>query len=180
MRVDEIALGTSPPDDVNIVVTTPVGTDPMRVEVDPQSGLLTVTRLFHTAMRNPGTTGILPRTATETGGPLSAFLPVGHVLMPGMVVAARPVGVLYIAGAEADEVTVLAVPASRVTGRFDRVRNYTDFPPAQLRQLSHYLSHAQDLEDDQDVRSAGWGDVDEARRVILEAARRVGSADLVG
>ncbi len=171
LRAD-VSLGAAPPDEINIVVTAPVGAEPFDGRIDRTTGALVVTRLYTTAMRLPGNLGLVPMTANEGGEPLAALLAISHILPPGAVVAARPVGVLYVAGEEGDERTILAVPAPRLTSRFDRVRNYTDLGQATLRQIAHFFSHYRDLDTTGRLRTTGWGDVSEARRAILEGAER--------
>lgn len=171
--LEAVPLGASPPDEVNIVVTAPAGTEPFAARVDRVTGALTVTHLYTTTMRLPGNLGLVPGTLNEAGEPLAALLVMSHVMAPGMVVAARPVGVLYVAGeGGGDDRTILAVPAPRLAARYDRVRNYTDLGQGQLRQLAHFFSHYRDLEESGRPRTAGWGDVSEARRAILEGAER--------
>lgn len=172
IRLDTLSLGERPPEEVNVVVTQPPGSDPLTVAVDPKSGVVRVDRLHDTAMRVPGTLGLIPRTRVEGGRALSAFLPIAHQIAAGLVLSVRPIGVVYLSGADHDLVTIVAVPVSRVGARYDKIRSYTDIPGAQLRQLSHFLSHMADLEDDQQLLSAAWGDVSEAHRIIEEAARR--------
>ena len=68
-RLDGLALGAAPPDDINVVVTATVGSEPLSLRLDRVSGLLTVTRLFHSAMRYPGNHGLVPQTRSENGEP---------------------------------------------------------------------------------------------------------------
>lgn len=171
IRLDAVSLGEAPPDEINVVITLPCGSAPAAVETGPD-GILQVVRLYQTAMQAPGALGLIPQTRREAGGALGAFLPLDGALPAGLVVSCRPVGVVFVTGPESDVETVLAVPVRQVTPRFERIKTYTDLPGAQLRQLSHYLCHMQDLEDDQEMRSAAWGDVNEAHRVIEEAAER--------
>jgi len=173
IRLDGVALGAAPPDDINIVVTVPAATEPFAVRADEMSGALHVTQLFHGTMRTPGNVGIVPHTLSDSANPLQALVLTGHTLAPGMVIAGRPVGVLYVAQDGQDEVTILAVPAARLTRRYDTVRNYGDVPAGVLREIAHFFCHYRDLEEHRPARSAGWGDVSEARRVIVEAAERV-------
>ena len=172
IRLDKVPLGASPPDDVNVVVTTSVGTEPMAVRLDDLSGALNVSQLFHTTMRAPGNIGLIPHTLNETADPLQAIVMTSHVIGAGTIIAARPIGVLYVTGEGADEITVLCVPAARLTARYDPVASYTDLPGGHLRQTAHFFCHYRDLEDFARERTAGWGDVSEARRTILEAAER--------
>ncbi|WP_205648477.1 inorganic diphosphatase [Acuticoccus kandeliae] len=172
IRLDGVTLGASPPNDVNVVVTASVGAEPLAVRVDEVSGALTVTQLFHTTMRCPGNVGFVPHTVSESGDPLQSLIVTSHVIAPGTVIAVRPIGVLYVTGDGAEELTVLAVPAARLTARYDKVLNYTDLPGSQLRQIAHFYCHYRDIEEHLRPRTSGWGDVSEARRAIQEAAER--------
>lgn len=172
IRLDAVALGASPPDDVNVIVTASAGTEPLALRYDDRTGTLVVSQLFHTAMRIPGTLGFIPHTLGEDADPLQAIVVTSHVLMALTVIAVRPVGVLYVSGDGAEEVTVLCVPASRLSQRYDRIAAYTDLPAGQLRQIAHFFQHYRDVEENGRTRTAGWGDVSEARRVIVEAAAR--------
>ncbi|MEO1104322.1 MAG: inorganic diphosphatase [Pseudomonadota bacterium] len=173
IRADTVSLGASPPDDINVIVTSGAGTEPFDARVDELTGALVVRQIFHSAMRTPGNLGIVPHTLGDSGDPLAALVLTSHVLAPGMVIAARPVGVLYVTDEGGDEVTVLAVPAARLSKRYDTIATYTDVPNGQLRQIAHFFCHYRDLEERRPSRAAGWGDVNEARRVVLEAADRI-------
>lgn len=172
LRLDRIPLGAAPPEDVNVLVTAGAGVEPYALRVDDDSGALTVTQLFHSAMRYPANVGMVPHTLGETGDPLQAAVLTEHVFAPGMVVAVRPLGVLYVSGDEGEDIIVLSVPSARLSRRYDAMADYTDVPSGQLRQIAHFFCHYRDMEERSRARSSGWGDVSEARRVIREAARR--------
>ncbi|MEM9221452.1 MAG: inorganic diphosphatase [Pseudomonadota bacterium] len=172
IRLDALSLGAAPPEDINVLITNPKGAEPVAVRPDEISGAMIVTRLYHSTMHMPANHGLVPHTLTDNAEPLEAVVLGSHALAPGLVVAARPVGVLYVSSDGADDVTVLAVPASRLSDRYDGIKNYTDVAAAQLRQIAHFFRHFRDMEEPRAARSAGWGDVSEARRAVLEAAER--------
>lgn len=172
LRLDGIPLGAAPPDDVNVLVTAGAGAVPYALRLDEVSGALTVTQLFHSAMRYPVNVGLIPHTLAETGDPLQAAVVTEHVFAPGMVVAVRPLGVLYVSGDEGEDIVVLTVPSARLSRRYEAVSTYTDLGQGQLRQIAHFFCHYRDMEERTRPRSSGWGDVSEAQRVIREAAHR--------
>jgi inorganic pyrophosphatase len=45
-------------------------------------------------------------------------------------------------------------------------------PPIVLQQIEHFFGHYKDLEPGKWVKLQGWGDVDEAKRIILECIER--------
>ena len=56
MRLHAIAVGTNPPHDINVIIEVPVGGEPIKYELDKDSGTLVVDRFLYTSMRYPGTT----------------------------------------------------------------------------------------------------------------------------
>ena len=60
MRLDAIAIGVNPPDDVNVVIEVPIGGEPIKYEMDKAAGTLVVDRFLHTPMRYPGNYGFVP------------------------------------------------------------------------------------------------------------------------
>ena len=49
-------------------------------------------------------------------------------LLPGTVIAVRPVGVLKMQDEAGGDEKIIAVPSRHLTKRYDRVENYTDLP----------------------------------------------------
>jgi Inorganic pyrophosphatase len=54
MNIDAIAIGTNPPEDVNVIIEVPIGGEPIKYEMDKAAGTLVVDRFLHTPMRYPG------------------------------------------------------------------------------------------------------------------------------
>jgi inorganic pyrophosphatase len=71
---------------------------------------------------------------------------------------------------------VLAVPVPRLTKRYEHVHNYTDLPRITLEQVQHFFEHYKDLEPGKWVKVLGWGDAEEARRLIRAAIERARGA----
>ena len=67
---------------------------------------------------------------------------------------------------------IIAVPSPKLTQRYVHVKTYTDLPEITRQQIEHFFIHYKDLEPGKWVKLLGWGDVDEARRLITEAIER--------
>ena len=57
MRIEHIAIGNNPPEDVNVLIEIPIGGEPIKYELDKESGTLFVDRFLYTSMRYPGNYG---------------------------------------------------------------------------------------------------------------------------
>ena len=172
MRIDAIQIGRNPPDDINVIIEVPVGGEPIKYELDKAAGTLVVDRFLYTPMRYPGNYGFVPHTLSADGDPLDVLVCNTRAIAPGAVMNCRPIGVLVMEDDGGGDEKIIAVPSSKITQRYDRVLNHTDLPEITLRQIQHFFEHYKDLEPGKWVKIKGWGDADEARRLIMEAIER--------
>ena len=174
MRLEAIAIGVNPPDDVNVVVEVGIGGEPIKYEMDKAAGTLVVDRFLHTPMRYPGNYGFVPHTLSDDGDPIDVLVANTRPIVPGAVINVRPVGVLKMEDESGGDEKIVAVPAPKLTKRYLHVQNYSDLPQITLDQIRHFFEHYKDLEPGKWVRVIGWGDAAEARQLIVEAMRRAG------
>ncbi len=172
MRIDAIAVGFNPPEDVNVIVEVPIGGEPIKYEMDKAAGTLVVDRFLHTPMRYPGNYGFVPHTLSQDGDPIDVLVANTRPIVPGAVINVRPIGVLKMVDDAGGDEKILAVPVPKLTKRYANVHNYTDLPRITLEQVQHFFEHYKDLEPGKWVKVDGWGDAAEARRFISEAIAR--------
>ena len=172
MRIDAIAIGNNPPDDVNVIIEVPIGGEPIKYEMDKAAGTLVVDRFLHTPMRYPGNYGFVPHTLSEDGDPIDVLVANTRPIAPGAVINVRPVGVLKMQDEAGGDEKVIAVPVPKLTKRYEHVMNYTDMPEITLQQIRHFFEHYKDLEPGKWVKVIGWGDAAEAKKLIVEAIER--------
>jgi inorganic pyrophosphatase len=172
MRIDAIAIGNNPPDDVNVIIEVEIGGEPIKYEMDKEAGTLYVDRFLHTPMRYPGNYGFVPHTLSEDGDPIDVLVANTRPIVPGAVINVRPVGVLRMTDDGGPDEKIIAVPSPKLTKRYIDVHNYSDLPKITLEQIQHFFEHYKDLEPGKWVKLAGWGDADEARRLIVESIDR--------
>ena len=172
MRIDAISIGNNPPEDVNVIIEVPVGGQPIKYEMDKEAGTLFVDRFLYTPMRYPGNYGFIPHTLSEDGDPCDVLVANTRAIVPGAVIAVRPVGVLFMEDEAGGDEKIIAVPTSKLTQRYDKVINYSDLPEITLQQIQHFFEHYKDLEPGKWVKMIGWGDAADARQLIVEAIAR--------
>jgi len=172
VRIDAISIGRNPPEEVNVVVEVPVGGEPIKYEMDKAAGTLVVDRFLYTSMRYPGNYGFIPHTLSDDGDPCDVLIANQRGIVPGAVIAVRPVGVLKMQDEAGGDEKIIAVPVSRLTRRYEKVRSHTDLPEITLQQIEHFFEHYKDLEAGKWVKVLGWGDAEEAKRLISEAIER--------
>ena len=173
MDLSKIPAGLNPPDDVNVVIEVPLGGEPIKYEFDKASGAMVVDRFLYTAMRYPCNYGFIPGTLADDGDPVDVMVYGNRPLVPGAVVAARPVGVLLMEDEAGLDEKILAVPVKRLTAYYDKVNEYTDLPEILIERISHFFSHYKDMEPDKWVKIVGWRSAEEAKALISKGIEAV-------
>ena len=172
MRIEAIPIGKNPPEDINVIIEVPVGGEPIKYELDKESGTLFVDRFLYTPMRYPGNYGFVPHTLSEDGDPIDVLVCNTRVIVPGAVINCRPIGVLIMEDDGGLDEKVLAVPSNDVSRRYESVESHSDLPAITTEQIHHFFDHYKDLEPGKWVKIHRWGDPDDAKKMIAEAIER--------
>ncbi|HHX82909.1 MAG TPA: inorganic diphosphatase [Pseudomonadaceae bacterium] len=172
MRIEAIPVGTNPPEDINVLIEVPIGGQPIKYELDKDSGTLVVDRFLYTPMSYPGNYGFVPHTLSDDGDPIDVLVCNTRPLVPGCLINVRPIGVLVMEDNAGQDEKIIAVPSSHLTLRYEGINNYDDLPRITLDQVRHFFEHYKDLEPGKWVRIGNWRDASEARRMIVEAMDR--------
>ncbi len=176
MNMSKIPIGKNPPFDINVIVEVPLGGEPIKYELDKESGAMFVDRFLYTAMRYPCNYGFIPHTLSNDGDPTDVLVVGNRALMPGSVIRARPVGVLMMEDEAGIDEKILAVPHQAISRYYDQNQVHTDLPEILLDRISHFFEHYKDLEPDKWVKIIGWDDREKAGKLILESIAAAKSA----
>ena len=176
MRIEAVSIGKNPPHDVNVVIEVPIGGEPIKYQMDKEAGALVVDRFLYTAMRYPGNYGFIPHTLSDDGDPCDVIVANTRAIVPGAIMSCRIVGVLLMEDEAGGDEKLLAVPSSKLTQRYDKVRNFTDLPDITLKQIEHFFQHYKDLEPGKWVKVVRWGDVHEAEALVMQGIERAKAA----
>ena len=172
MDIGKIPPGRNPPQEINVVIEVPLRSDPIKYEFDKDSGAIFVDRYLYTTMFYPCNYGFVPHTLSADGDPIDVMVVGRMPLLPGSVLRARPIGVLKMEDEAGADEKLLAVPIPKISLLYERVHSYRDIPEIDLQRIAHFFEHYKDLEPDKWVELKGWGEPEEAHRLILEAMAR--------
>src|SRR5476651_2279816 len=114
MSLRNVPAGRSLPDDFNVIIEIPMNADPIKYEVDKETGALFVDRFMGTSMHYPCNYGYVPRTIADDGDPVDVLVITPFPLIPGVVVPCRPLGLLKMTDEKGGDAKVLAVPEDKV------------------------------------------------------------------
>lgn len=172
MSLNSVPTGKNPPEEFNVVIEIPQGGEPIKYEIDKDSGALFVDRILGTSMRYPCNYGYIPHTLCGDGDPVDVLVVLPMPLQAGCVVKCRPIGVLKMTDESGEDAKLLAVPVSKTTTLYDNVQSYKDLPEILIRQIGHFFEHYKDLESGKWVKIEGWADADAARQEILDSIEK--------
>ena len=110
MSLDRVPAGRDLPHDCNVVIEIPMRADPIKYEVDKETGAVFVDRFMSTAMHYPCNYGYIPKTLSGDGDPADVLVLSPVPLMPGVVVRCRPIGMLKMQDEAGSDEKLLAVP----------------------------------------------------------------------
>ncbi|MEY3882867.1 MAG: hypothetical protein RIS87_256 [Pseudomonadota bacterium] len=168
MSLNQVPTGKDVPNDFNVIIEIPMQGDPVKYEVDKESGAIFVDRFMGTAMQYPTNYGYVPHTLADDGDPVDVLVMTPVPLIPGVVVRCRPLGVLMMEDEAGMDAKVLAVPVEKVCGLYGHLKSHTDVSEWRLNMIAHFFEHYKDLDKGKWVKINGWGDIEQAKKEILE------------
>lgn len=172
MALNDVPSGKSLPNDFNVIIEIPAHADPVKYEVDKESGAIFVDRFMGTAMHYPCNYGYIPHTIAGDGDPVDVLVVSQFALPPGVVVRCRPIGMLGMTDEAGEDAKVLAVPVDKLTPMYRSVESPRDLPQITLDQIAHFFAHYKDLEPGKFVKINGWFGQEEAKKEIMEGVDR--------
>lgn len=172
MNLDRVSSGTEVPNDINVIIEIPSHSDPVKYEVDKETGAMFVDRFMNTAMFYPCNYGYIPRTLSEDGDATDVLVVTPTPLISGSVIRCRPLGMLQMTDESGIDAKILAVPVDKLAVQYRGIEDLKGMPPLLLDQISHFFEHYKDLENNKWVKIEGWVGIDEAKAEILASIER--------
>lgn len=179
MDISKISIGKNPPHDVNVIIEIPKGGQPIKYEIDKDSGALFVDRFLHTSMVYPENYGFIPHTLSDDGDPVDVIVITHMPVVPGAVVRCRPIGALLMEDESGQDEKILAVPVDKLHSFYSDIKSYKDLPKILCDSMAHFFEHYKDLEPNKWVKVREWVDAKEAAQLIvngIENAKKKGAA----
>ncbi len=166
MSLQQVTPGASAPDEFNVIIEIPMAADPIKYEVDKESGAIFVDRFMSTAMHYPCNYGYIPQTLSDDGDPCDVLVITPYPLIPGVVVTCRPIGVLNMEDEAGGDAKLLAVPIDKILPIYKHWQKPEDMNDLRLHQIQHFFEHYKDLEPNKWVKVTGWQGPEAARAEV--------------
>lgn len=168
MSLDNVTPGSKVPEAFNVIIEIPMNADPIKYEVDKETGAIFVDRFMSTAMHYPTNYGYVPKTISGDGDPVDVLVITPVPLIPGVVVTCRALGMLRMEDEAGEDAKLLAVPVDKILSIYSQWQKPEDLNPLRLKTIQHFFEHYKDLEPGKWVKVLGWADKAAAHKEILD------------
>ncbi|RAJ94985.1 inorganic diphosphatase [Aliidiomarina maris] len=172
MSLKHVPAGDKMPEEVNVIIEIPANAEPIKYEVDKDTGALWVDRFMATPMFYPANYGYVNDTLSLDGDPVDVLVPTPYPLQHGSVITCRPIGVLKMTDESGEDAKVIAVPISKLTKQYDHVQDIDDLDPLLKAQIQHFFESYKQLEKGKWVKVEGWADAAAAKDEIKSSFER--------
>ncbi len=170
MSLNDVPAGKDLPNDIYVVIEIPANHNPIKYEIDKDSGEVFVDRFMATPMFYPCNYGYIPNTLSEDGDPLDVLVVTPYPLIPGCVIRCRPVGILNMSDEAGQDAKLVAVPHDKLSVLYRNVKEISDLPALLVKQIQHFFENYKGLEEGKWVKVDGWDNAAAARAEIEKAA----------
>jgi inorganic pyrophosphatase len=172
MSVQQVPTGRHVPDEINVIIEIPKDAEPVKYEVDKDSGAIFVDRILSTPMRYPCNYGYVPGTLGGDGDPLDALVILPLPLVSTSVIRCTPVGMLKMTDEAGNDEKLIVVPLGKIFADYAHIQTIDQVSSHWLARISHFFEHYKDLEKGKWVKIDGQVGAAEAKQTIVEGVKR--------
>lgn len=155
---------------VNTVVEISQGST-LKIEWDRKNAAFMLDRVEPQIFAKPVNYGFIPQTLDEDGDELDTLIVCPEPLPTGVWFEAKIIGVMkFVDDGEVDDKIVVVPADDRHTG--NAIQSLEDLGERWKQQIEHHFTHYKDLKKPGSTQVTGWGDLEEAKKVIAESIER--------
>ena len=171
MSFEKVPAGNDLPNDINVIIEIPADSDPVKYEIDKDSGAICVDRFMAAPMFYPANYGYINNTLADDGDALDVLVVTPYPVVPGSVIRCRPVGVLNMTDEAGEDAKLVAVPHDKLSKAYKDVHDVTDLPELLLARIKHFFENYKGLEEGKWVKVEGWEGAEAAKAAIVESQK---------
>jgi inorganic pyrophosphatase len=155
---------------INTVIEIPMGSM-LKIEWDRDRAAFTLDRVEPKIFAKPVNYGFIPGTIDEDGDELDTLVVTEEPIPTGIWLKAKIVGILNFEDDGEMDYKIVCVPLDdRNTG--DSINNLEDLGERWKQQITEHFTHYKDLKKPGTTIVQGWGDVEQAKKIIAECIER--------
>ena len=155
---------------INVVIEIQKGSS-NKIEWDRHNAYFKLDRVEPEIFAKPTDYGFIPQTLDEDGDELDVLFINRESLPTGVVVEGKIIGIMrFEDDGEVDD-KVVCVPADD-RGNGNAIQTLEDLPKKLIEQIEFHFNHYKDLKKPGTTKVLGWGNAEEAKKIIKECQTR--------
>lgn len=162
MGLRDVKIGENCPEEVNVIIEIPKFST-NKYEYDPDMDAMKLDRVLYSPLFYPWDYGFVPQTQYLDGDPVDALVLVMHPTYPGIVVEAKPIGVLEMIDGGMPDEKLLCVASK--DPRFGNRTRMTEIHQHTLDEIVHFFEVYKQLEK-KEVEIKGWNSREMAHDIL--------------
>lgn len=143
--------------------------DNVKYELDKEKNKIRVDRFLYTAMYYPFNYGYIEETLANDGDPVDVLLLSYESILPGSLIAVKPIGVLEMEDEAGQDEKIIAVPKEKIDPFWGRFEDIDEIPEAYKNLIKHFFENYKTLEPGKWVKIKNWLGKKEAEEIINKA-----------
>ncbi len=155
---------------INTVIEIPKWST-LKIEWNKELAIFELDRVEPSIFAKPCNYGFIPQTLDDDGDELDTLVLTNDPIPTGVYLKAKVVGVLNFVDDGDNDHKIVCVPADdRNTG--DAIKSLDDLHDQWKQKIEHHFNHYKDLKKPGSTKVVGWGDADEAQKIITACVKR--------
>ncbi len=155
---------------VNTIIDIPEGSS-LKIEYNRDLGIFELDRMEPNIFPKPVNYGFIPATKDTDGDELDVFVFCQESIPTGVLVKAQVIGIFNFEDDGDMDYKIVCVPADdRNTG--DSIKTLDDLGARWKQKIEFHFAHYKDLKKPGSTKVLGWGDIEEAKKIIRECIAR--------
>ncbi len=155
---------------VNTVIEISEGSC-LKIEWDRKRAVFMIDRVEPAVFPKPSNYGFVPQTLDEDGDELDTLVVCSEPIPTGVWLSCKVVGIMNFEDDGEMDYKIVCVPADdRNTG--DSINSLDDLGERWKQKLEFHFTHYKDLKKPGTTKVLGWGNIDDAKKIISECVER--------
>ena len=132
----DVPVGEKAPNEVNVIIEVPRD-GVLKYELDKETGLIKLDRVLYSSVHYPGDYGFVPRTYAPDKDPVDVLIISNFPIFPGVIVKARPIGVLELFDGKDRDDKIIAMHSG--DPRVNHIKSIKDLSIHRIKEIKHFF-----------------------------------------
>ncbi|HVZ66841.1 MAG TPA: inorganic diphosphatase [Patescibacteria group bacterium] len=156
-----LTAGEKAPELVNVLIEVPLDSK-VKYELDHDLNMIVVDRFLFFDRGYPANYGAVPNTLSGDGDPVDVLVLSPLPVAPGVVMTAKPIGMLETEDEKGMDAKVVAVPPEKVNPEFGKYNDISELPEEITEKIKYFFENYKKNEPGKWVKVSGWKGREEA------------------